>query len=236
MTKPQKQDPETLVPFRLDLPAGVIATLEAEARRRNGTRPKDLATWLLINFAHEISMARPELSVKYVRPSRPKEQPIDPAILAKIEKGKFLGELCSKSHDHENTGRTLYRSTNSRDGSICVQCAAEYRTEYNKANQAEMKRKRIDIYKHKHWMPLLNRARREAKKLHLEFKLTEEWAFSNVEGFCAVLGIPIRLIPGQKIADGDAVISRIDATIGFYPENCRIISRKAALQLKEAKC
>jgi len=48
----------------------------------------------------------------------------------------------------------------------------------------------------------------------------------EIPEFCPVLGIPLGMGDG-RVQDGSSTIDRIDPTLGYTPENCRVISWRA---------
>lgn len=78
-------------------------------------------------------------------------------------------------------------------------------------------------------------ARVRAKKVGLEFSLTEEWVLSKVmEGYCEVSGIPFRYVKDDGSSRRNPFapsIDRIDCRKGYIESNCRLVLTAVNLAL-----
>jgi len=110
----------------------------------------------------------------------------------------------------------------------CKSCLAEKAREYYKnttTEQREKKRKRNQYYrKSNRKKTMLALARQRANRKGIEFSINE--MDINIPEYCPVLDI--KLAHNAYILRGDSpTIDRIDPTLGYVPENCKVISWRA---------
>jgi len=121
---------------------------------------------------------------------------------------RYLGKLCPKGHEYEQTGKSLRKKCNNG----CVEC--------DRLLTNGSKRKRPDDHRIK---DNLRKMRDRALSRGLSFDLDFIWFKVNLPSFCPVLGTKLEFGHGFNSPSVD----RLDSNKGYTKDNCIIISRRA---------
>lgn len=113
-----------------------------------------------------------------------------------------------------------------RENNKCcsLSCAEKRRRKLDPTRAKKKVATEIRIHQEKPWMPLLYGAKQRAKDDGLPFSLTKEWMESRWTGRCELTGIQFRGGRGKGPSTiFSASIDKIVPSLGYVPENCRLI-------------
>ena len=117
----------------------------------------------------------------------------------------------------------------------CKQCSSK---EFAKYFQTDNYRERLGKYKEqRHQKKVENprqvwahhayhNAKTRAKDCGVEFTITKEWVMDNLVDVCPLLGLSLDYA-AKRSYDASASLDRKDSSVGYTPENCKVISFKA---------
>jgi hypothetical protein len=126
-----------------------------------------------------------------------------------------------------------YKPTGYR--SACKPCSAK---EFSSYLKTQCYRDRLEKYKQqrqraKAESPIVSwascafyAAKQRAKKSGLEFSITKDWIVSNAVEVCPLLGLTLDY-GAKKSHDSCASLDRRDSSLGYTPENCKVVSFRA---------
>jgi hypothetical protein len=145
-------------------------------------------------------------------------------------------KICSKCKQEKSSlffSKDKYKKSGYR--SACKECSAlEFKKFQNSNGYIKRLKKQIATRKIEKQTDPISRwasmaianAKRRAKQLGVEFKITKDWLMLNAVTHCPLLEVPLDY--GSTIsASKSASIDRKDSKKGYTPENCKIISFKA---------
>jgi hypothetical protein len=125
-----------------------------------------------------------------------------------ISDNHYLGILCDKKHDWEETGKSLRRKSDD----ACLTCRNIYARNSRAKNIPRQ---------------TISKVRYRAKKLNVPFNLDVAWYVENYSEICPVLGIQMGNYPGNIYQDKSVSVDRLIPALGYVRSNCRIISGRA---------
>lgn len=126
----------------------------------------------------------------------------------------YLGKVCAKHLDE----RTRWTSNK-----CCVKCTAEGRKPHLVKNKAALRGKRKAWDEQNPVKAMLQRARRRAKNIGVEFGLVESDV--HIPKLCPVLGI--ELVRRSDDCDVAPSLDRANNSLGYVPGNVVVVSFKA---------
>ena len=119
---------------------------------------------------------------------------------------RYLGVLCKRGHEYENTGKSLRK----KDNNDCVACASMRGRERYRTPEYRIKEN-------------LRRIEARAKEKNLAFDLTPSWFIANLPKTCPVFGVDLVWGHGANSPSVDRLIPER----GYVQTNCYIISKRA---------
>jgi hypothetical protein len=140
---------------------------------------------------------------------------------------------CKCQLEVEHFSKDKHRSTGRR--SACKTCSAnEFRAYRNSPAYGErLQRQLVQRRKEKVETPIarwatvaIGNARRRAKAAGFVCSITKTWLVAHAPAHCALLEVPLDYQATTSTATS-ASVDRRDSTLGYTPDNCRIISFKA---------
>jgi hypothetical protein len=121
----------------------------------------------------------------------------------------------------------LFARVSGKFKDYCELCYSEAK-EWRRSNNAQRwaivsQRRRLSIRRRAHY--LVVKAKKRAEELSVEWGLDDDWALEKLkDGHCEVTGMPFILETGAARNQFCPSIDRIDSSLGYTKNNCRMVS------------
>lgn len=103
-----------------------------------------------------------------------------------------------------------------------------HRREYQKQNAAHLTQKQKELNQSRPFRYAFMRIKNRAKRVGLEFNLTEDYMKAIWTGTCAIFGTPIEIPYSTESTDPNkATLDKVDPTLGYIVRNVQWVSNRA---------